>query len=71
MAELAIWLQLSRIEQRLLTRLFGGGSVRGAHPANLDCLSAHGLIDKEGLLTLQGLEVFKAAYKLQNLRIAA
>ena len=39
------WDDLTRSEQRLLIRLFGGGSLRNQNAADIEGLSRRGLID--------------------------
>jgi len=46
MAEASGWDELTRFEQRLLIKLFGGGTVRKENPAVVDELRARGLVDE-------------------------
>jgi hypothetical protein len=55
------WDDLTRLEQRLIIKLFGGGSLRNESAVPIDGLSVRGLIDDSGL-TVAGLEIFKEAY---------
>jgi hypothetical protein len=56
-----LWDELTRSEQRLLIRLFGGGSLRNQDPKAIERLHQRGLIDNEGALTSQGMMVFAGA----------
>ena len=56
------WDELSRAEQRILIKLYGGGTLRGNDPAETAQLRADGLIDDDGL-TPAGIEFVKAAFK--------
>ena len=56
------WDELSRSEQRILLKLFGGGTLRANDPAETAELRADGLIDDNGL-TPAGIEFVKAAFK--------
>jgi hypothetical protein len=60
------WNQLTRLEQRLLTRLFGGGSLRHQNPETISGLLQRDLIDGEGKLTVPGLHVFIGAVREQQ-----
>jgi hypothetical protein len=60
------WNQLTRLEQRLLTRLFGGGSLRHQNPETISGLLQRDLIDDEGKLTVPGLHVFIGAVREQQ-----
>jgi hypothetical protein len=55
------WDELTRLEQRLLIRLFGCGSLRCQDPVAIEGLHRRGLIDNEGALTPQGMMVFAGA----------
>ena len=57
------WNQLTRPEQRLLTKLFGGGSLRYQNPETVSGLLQRDLIDDEGKLTVPGLHVFIGAVR--------
>jgi hypothetical protein len=56
------WDQLSRAEQRMLIKLFGGGTLRANDPTETAQLRSDGLIDDNGL-TPAGIEFVKAAFK--------
>ena len=58
------WNQLTRLEQRLLTKLFGGGSWRYQNPETISGLRQRDLIDDEGKLTV--LHVFIGAVREQQ-----
>jgi hypothetical protein len=60
------WNQLTRLEQRLLTRLFGGGSLPHQTPETISGLLQRDLIDDEGKLTVPGLRVFIGAVREQQ-----
>jgi hypothetical protein len=60
------WDELTRSEQRLLIRLFGGGSVRTQNPADIEGLRRRGFINDEQNLSLPGLLVFKLALREQQ-----
>jgi hypothetical protein len=49
------WDELTRSEQRLLIRLFGGGSLRNQNAADIEGLSRRGLIDDAQNLSMPGL----------------
>jgi hypothetical protein len=55
------WNELTRSEQRILIKLFGGGSLRDNGPSETAELRAEGLIDDSGL-TPEGIEFVKAAF---------
>jgi hypothetical protein len=56
------WDELSRSEQRILLKLYGGGTLRANDPAETAQLRSDGLIDENGL-TPAGIEFVKAAFK--------
>jgi hypothetical protein len=60
------WNELSRLEQRLLTRLFGGGSLRNQNPEIISRLLQRELVDDEGRLTVPGLHLFIGAAREQQ-----
>jgi hypothetical protein len=64
---LCSWDVLTRSEQRLIVKLFGGGSLRNESAATIDELCVRGLIDDNGQLTTKGLEIFKEAYQRQEI----
>jgi hypothetical protein len=65
MADLPQWNELTRFEQRILIKLFGGGSLRNNNSTETVHLRLYGLVDDNGL-TSAGLEVFKAAFRSQQ-----
>ena len=65
------WDDLTRVEQRLIAKLFGGGSLRNESAATIDELGIRGLIDDNGQLTIAGLEIFKEAYRRYSVRRSA
>ena len=60
------WDALTRSEQRLLIRLFGGGSVRNQNAADIEGLRRRGLVNDEQNLSLPGLLVFTLALREQQ-----
>jgi hypothetical protein len=65
MPDLSIWNKLTRREQRIMIKLFGGGSTHGDSPVEIVNLMRLGLIAEDGLTSV-GLEVFIAAFKAQR-----
>jgi hypothetical protein len=63
--DLALWNELTRREQRIMIKLFGGGSPLGDGPVDTVNLMRLGLITESGL-TSAGLELFIAAFKAQR-----
>jgi hypothetical protein len=63
--DLALWNELTRREQRIIIKLFGGGSPLGDGQVDTVNLMRLGLIT-EGGLTSAGLELFIAAFKAQR-----
>jgi hypothetical protein len=57
------WDVLTRSEQRLIVKLFGGGSLRNESAVTIGELGVRGLIDDNGQLTTKGLEIFKEAHR--------
>jgi hypothetical protein len=66
MSKTAEWDDLTRFEQRLLIKLFGGGTVRKENPAVVDELRARGFIDENSALALPGLFVLTLAMRRQQ-----
>ncbi len=66
MAEASGWDELTRFEQRVLIKLFGGGTVRKENPAVVDELRARGFIDKNNELAMPGLFVLTLAMRRQQ-----
>jgi hypothetical protein len=62
---LTLWNELTRREQRIMIKLFGGGSPHGDGPLETVNLMRLGLITENGL-TSAGLELFIAAFKAQR-----
>ena len=65
MNDLALWNELTRREQRIMIKLFGGGSPLGDGPIETANLARLGLITMNGL-TSAGLKLFIAAFKAQR-----
>jgi len=63
--DLAAWNELSRREQRLLIKLFGGGSLAREGPEETANLERLGLITDAGL-SAEGLKLFISAFKAQR-----
>jgi hypothetical protein len=63
--DLAAWNELSRREQRLLIKLFGGGSVTREGMEETANLRRLGLIT-DGGLSAAGLKLFTSAFKAQR-----
>ena len=55
MPETPLWDELTKSEQRLLIRLFDGGSLRNQNAADVDDLCRRGLVDDEQNLSVPGL----------------
>jgi hypothetical protein len=66
MPETPLWDELTRSEQRLLIRLFGGGSVRNQNPADVEGLCRRGLVDDEQNLSVPGLLALTLAMRRQQ-----
>jgi hypothetical protein len=64
------WDELTRSEQRLLIRLFGGGSLRNQNAADIEGLRRRGLVDDEQNLSMPGLMVFTLAMREQQANAA-
>jgi hypothetical protein len=60
------WDELTRSEQRLLIRLFGGGSLRNQNAADIEGLRRRGFIDDEQNLSQPGLLVLTLAVREQQ-----
>jgi len=63
--DLTLWNQLTRREQRVMIKLFGGGSLQGNSPTETANLMWLGLITENGLTSV-GLEAIFAAFKAQR-----
>ncbi len=66
MSRTAEWDDLTRFEQRLMIKLFGGGSVRKENPTVVDELRARGFVDENNELALRGLFVLTLAMRRQQ-----
>jgi hypothetical protein len=60
------WDDLDRLEQRLLIKLFGGGSTRYDDPMVVERLRRRGLVDDNDRLSMPGLRVFAVAVREQQ-----
>ena len=63
MDETTIWKELTRVEQRALIKLFGGGTLRNESPALVDALRTRGLVDENSKLSMPGLHLTNAMRK--------
>jgi hypothetical protein len=66
MSEAAGWDALSRLEQRALIKLFGGGSLRREASAVVEHLRAQALVDERDSLSKRGLFVLTLAMRRQQ-----
>jgi hypothetical protein len=66
MPETPLWDELTRSEQRLLIRLFGGGSLRNQNPEDVEGLCRRGLVDDEQNLSVPGLLALTLAMRRQQ-----
>jgi hypothetical protein len=66
MDETTVWDELTRLEQRALIKLFGGGTVRNDHPIVVEELRTRGLVDESDNLSMPGLMVLKLAIRKQQ-----
>jgi hypothetical protein len=66
MSETAGWDELTRVEQRALIKLFGGGSLRREDSAVVDELRARGFVDSNNTLAMPGLLVLTLAMRRQQ-----
>jgi hypothetical protein len=66
MPETPVWDQLTRSEQRLLIRLFGGGSLRNQNPEDVERLRQRGLVDDEQNLSVPGFLALTLAMRRQT-----
>jgi hypothetical protein len=66
MATTISWDDLTRFEQRLLIKLFGGGTTRNENPTVVDGLRSRGLVDENDKLSMLGLLVFTLAIRKQQ-----
>ena len=65
MNDLTLWNELTRREQRILIKLFGGGSISGESQEETANVMRLGLITEAGL-TAAGLNLFFSAFKEQR-----
>jgi hypothetical protein len=74
MSEASGWDELTRLEQRALIKLFGGGSLRNDDLAIAKKLRTRGFVDEHNALAMPGLFVLTLAIRRQQaeaqLRIA-
>jgi hypothetical protein len=74
MSEATGWDELTRLEQRALIKLFGGGSLRNDDLAIAEKLRTRGFVDEHNALAMPGLFVLTLAIRRQQaeaqLRIA-
>jgi hypothetical protein len=61
--EATIWNELSRFEQRVLIKLFGGGTLRNDSPAIVDALRIRGLVDENSKLSMFELKLLTRAMR--------
>jgi hypothetical protein len=60
------WDELTRLEQRALIKLFGGGSLRMNDPAVVRGLRAKGFVDENNALSMPGWTVLTLAMRRQQ-----
>lgn len=66
MTETPLWDELSRVGQRALIKLFGGGSLKHEKPEVVEELRARGLVDENNTLAMPGLLVLTLAMRRQQ-----
>jgi hypothetical protein len=66
MPETPLWDELTRSEQRLLIRLFGGGSLRNQNPEAVEGLCRRGLVGDDQNLSVPGLLALTLAMRRQQ-----
>jgi hypothetical protein len=71
MSEATVWDALTRIEQRALIKLFGGGSLRREDAAVVDGLRARGFVDENDALAMTGLLVLTLAMRRQKVEVCS
>jgi hypothetical protein len=69
MTETTSWDELTRSEQRLLIKLFGGGTTRNDGTAVVGGLRRRGLVDENDKLSMLGLLVFTLAVRKQQMNL--
>ena len=62
------WDELSRFKQRLLMKLFGGGTTRNENRTVGDSLRCRGLLGENNKLAMPGLPIFTRAMRRQKER---
>jgi hypothetical protein len=65
--DIAIWNELTRREQRVLIKMYGGGSISGASQKEIANLRRFGLITGDAKLSAAGLKLFISAYNAQQI----
>jgi hypothetical protein len=60
------WDDLARAEQRLLIKLFGGGTTRRDNPSVVESLRRCGFVDESDRLSMPGLLVLTLAMREQQ-----
>ena len=63
MSEASGWDELSRLEQRALIKLFGGGSLRREPPTVVERLRSQTLVDEHDTLSMRGLFLLTLAIR--------
>jgi hypothetical protein len=66
MSEASGWDELTRLEQRALIKLFGGGSLRNDDLAIAKKLRTRGFVDEHNALAMPGLFVLTLAIRRQQ-----
>jgi hypothetical protein len=66
MSEATGWDELTRLEQRALIKLFGGGSLRNDDPAIARKLFTRGFVDENNALAKPGLLILNLALRRQQ-----
>jgi hypothetical protein len=66
MVDTAGWDELTRSEQRLLIKLFAGGTARNDPPVVVEGLRARAFVDENNKLSMLGLLVFTLAIGKQQ-----
>ena len=66
MSEAVVWDNLTRLEQRALIKLFGGGTLRNNDPEIVNRLRARGFVDENDALAMAGLIVLTLAMRRQQ-----
>jgi hypothetical protein len=66
MSEASGWDALSRLEQRALIKLFGGGPLRREPPEVVERLRSQTLVDEHDTLSMRGLFLLTLAIRRQQ-----